>query len=36
VLEALRANTLEVVAIHHHMTGPTPAIIFLHYWAWSG
>jgi hypothetical protein len=32
VLKALRTNGLEVVAIHHHMTGDRPMIIFLHYW----
>lgn len=32
VLKALRSNGLEVVAIHHHMTGTSPMIIFLHYW----
>lgn len=32
VLKALRENGLEVVAIHHHMTGTNPTIIFLHYW----
>ena len=32
VLKALRTNGLDVVAIHHHMTGSRPAIIFLHYW----
>jgi hypothetical protein len=32
VLKALRSNGLEVVAIHHHMTGSKPVIIFLHYW----
>ena len=32
VLKALRKNGLEVVAIHHHMTGTRPTIIFLHYW----
>ncbi|HYM07273.1 MAG TPA: DUF1259 domain-containing protein [Terriglobales bacterium] len=32
VLKALRANGLNVVAIHHHMTGTQPAIYFLHYW----
>jgi hypothetical protein len=32
VLRALRKNNLEVVAIHHHMTGTHPVIIFLHYW----
>lgn len=32
VLRALRGHGLDVVAIHHHMTGTTPQIIFLHYW----
>ena len=32
VLKALRANGLDVVAIHHHMTGTEPTIFFLHYW----
>jgi hypothetical protein len=32
VLKALRKNGLEVVAIHHHMTGTQPTIYFLHYW----
>ena len=32
VLKALRSHNLDVVAIHHHMTGTKPAIIFLHYW----
>lgn len=32
VLKALRSHGLEVVAIHHHMIGSSPAIIFLHYW----
>ena len=32
VLRALRANGLEIVAIHHHMTGSKPMLIFLHYW----
>lgn len=32
VLKALRNKGLEVVAIHHHMTGSRPMIIFLHYW----
>jgi hypothetical protein len=32
VLKALRRNGLEVVAIHHHMTGVQPMVIFLHYW----
>jgi len=32
VLKALRKNGLNVVAIHHHMTGTQPTIFFLHYW----
>jgi len=32
VLKTLRKNGLNVVAIHHHMTGTQPAIYFLHYW----
>jgi hypothetical protein len=31
-LKALREHGLDVVAIHHHMTGARPVIIFLHYW----
>lgn len=32
VVKALRKNGLDVVAIHHHMTGDRPVVIFLHYW----
>ena len=32
VLKTLRANGLQIVAIHHHMTGTEPTIFFLHYW----
>ena len=32
VLKALRANGLNIVAIHHHMTGTEPTVYFLHYW----
>jgi hypothetical protein len=32
VLRALRKNGIDVVAIHHHMTGEKPMVIFLHYW----
>ena len=32
VLKALRANGLNVVAMHNHMTSGQPAIFFLHYW----
>jgi hypothetical protein len=31
VLKALRSSGIDVVAIHHHMTGVKPAVIFLHY-----
>jgi hypothetical protein len=32
VLKALRGHGIQVVAIHNHMTGEEPRIIFLHYW----
>jgi hypothetical protein len=32
VLKALRKAGIYVVAIHNHMTGESPRIIFLHYW----
>jgi hypothetical protein len=32
VLKALRAGGIDVVAIHNHMTGETPRIMFLHFW----
>jgi hypothetical protein len=32
VLKALRSHDLNVVAIHHHMLGTQPPVIFLHYW----
>jgi hypothetical protein len=32
VLKALRANGLNVVAIHNHMIGGQPPVYFLHYW----
>ncbi len=32
VLKALRGSGLDVVAIHHHMTGVQPVVIFLHYY----
>lgn len=31
VLKALRANNIDIVAIHHHMTDVAPVVIFLHY-----
>jgi hypothetical protein len=33
VLKALRASGIQVVAIHHHMTGVKPVVVFLHYYA---
>jgi hypothetical protein len=32
VLKSLRDHGINVVAIHHHMTGVTPQVIFLHYY----
>lgn len=32
VLKAMRHNGINVVAIHQHMTGEEPRILFLHYW----
>ena len=32
VLKAIRGAGINVVAIHHHMTGESPRVIFLHYW----
>jgi hypothetical protein len=32
VLKSLRGSGINVVAIHHHMRGETPRILFLHYW----
>lgn len=32
VLLALRRANIDIVAIHNHMTGEAPRIIFLHYW----
>ena len=32
VLQALRTAGINVVAIHNHMEGETPKVIFLHYW----
>ncbi len=31
VVRALRANNLEVVAVHNHMIGEEPRMMFLHY-----
>lgn len=32
VLKALRKNGINVVAIHQHMSGESPRVMFLHYW----
>jgi hypothetical protein len=32
VLKGLRAGGISVVAIHQHMLGTTPSVVFLHYW----
>ena len=32
VLKALRAAGIDIVAIHQHMSGETPRLLFLHYW----
>lgn len=32
VLKSLRAEGINVVAIHHHMTHEKPRMLFLHYW----
>ncbi len=32
VLRALRRSSIHIVAIHHHMVGESPRMLFLHYW----
>jgi Domain of Unknown Function (DUF1259) len=32
VLKSLRGSGINIVAIHHHMVGEQPRILFLHYW----
>jgi hypothetical protein len=32
VLKALRGAGINIVAIHQHMTGESPRVLFLHYW----
>jgi hypothetical protein len=32
VLKELRAGAVNVVAIHHHMSGESPRMLFVHYW----
>jgi hypothetical protein len=36
VLKAMRREGINIVAIHQHMTGEEPRILFLHYWAKGG
>jgi hypothetical protein len=33
VLKTLRKAGIRIVAIHNHMTGEDPRLVFLHYWA---
>jgi hypothetical protein len=33
VLKAMRKEGINIVAIHQHMSGEQPRILFLHYWA---
>jgi hypothetical protein len=32
VLKSLRGGGINIVSIHHHMTGDSPRLVFLHYW----
>ncbi len=32
VLKSMRASGINIVAIHQHMIGESPRILFLHYW----
>jgi hypothetical protein len=32
VLKSMRASGINIVAIHEHMTGESPRVLFLHYW----
>ena len=32
VLKSLRQSRVNIVAIHHHMSGEEPRMLFLHYW----
>lgn len=36
VLKSLRAEGINIVAIHHHMTHEQPRALFLHYWGRGG
>jgi hypothetical protein len=35
VLKALRKSGIRIVAIHNHMTGEEPRLVFLHYWGFG-
>jgi hypothetical protein len=32
ILRSLRKSGIDIVALHHHMVGETPRMLFLHYW----
>jgi hypothetical protein len=32
VLKALRGASINIVAIHQHMSGESPRVLFLHFW----
>ena len=32
VLKALRGASINIVAIHQHMAGESPRVLFLHFW----
>ena len=36
VLKALRGHGIDIVAIHQHMAGEQPRMLFLHYWGLGG
>jgi hypothetical protein len=36
VLQSLRKDGINIVAIHHHMTGDEPRYLFFHYWGRGG
>ena len=33
VIQALRANDIEVTALHNHMLDESPRLFFMHFWA---
>ena len=36
VLKALRSGGLNIVALHNHMIGEAPRVVFLHFWGKGG